>query len=255
MENLPLPSELSLLKVLQRLDVDITKENVQNFLSYQIPMHVRLSNEYLIFNEEIDNPDLVDDQFNYWCLTHARFYKSIELQIARCSVVGSWEKKDWRIGFEPVNEPALNVILYKKGENKVCMALTPQRKKVIDDKDSVESWLYNRPYYKEDELAPADNGIIHRLSEIYIYKNDLEKFEQVNGIRDHGINLSKSAKNELHTKEENSFLSFIKSLADCNGIDLSKLDAKQIAVSRDEGKDFSISENTVRKILKKLQDN
>ncbi|WP_130537658.1 hypothetical protein [Thiomicrorhabdus indica] len=111
--------------------------------------------------------------------------------------------------------------------------------------------------------------------ELYISTYSLMKFEQRRLGIDHGLDLRSNLEKSLEkhgaskiiTLEEaqkeqeptgkrlNSYQSFIKSLCDYHGIDLAEFTGKQLAIHPDEGKGFSISENTVLKILKELKEN
>jgi len=254
MSNLPLPKSLSLLQVLQRFDVEMTQVNIRDFLTYQIPMYVRLNNTYLICNEEIQQPEELDGQFGNWFLTKKRFYKLIELRVVRTGVAGSWQKKNWKKGYEPLNEPVLDITMFldeQKEQETICMVLTPKRRQIIEDRGGVEAWLKNEPFFDEKELAPCHLGMRILISEVFIYKEDIERFEQ----RDTQKKQEQSKGKALDTRERNSYLNFIKSLADYHGIDLFNFNGKQLAVSLEEGKGYQISENTVRKLLKELKEN
>lgn len=92
------------------------------------------------------------------------------------------------------------------------------------------------------------------LDKAFIYRDDLKHFEQSHGWFDHGIDIKSEIKEKaIDTRERNSYLSFIKSLCEYHGVELKRIKAKQLEVHKDEGKDFSISERTVLKILNELK--
>lgn len=92
------------------------------------------------------------------------------------------------------------------------------------------------------------------LESTFIYRDDLKNFEQSQGWFDHGISLKNEDKGKiLDTREKNSYLYFIKSLCEYNGINIDEIKAKKLEVYKDEGKDFSISIKTAQKILNELK--